>query len=79
MAVPTLGAVGGYVNVANVISAAAQTAVLAEIDKLTALLVPTDGKKAASPDFLGLDKAMSSKIAVEIAALKVAIDAAPTV
>lgn len=78
MAVPSLGAQGGYANVTAVIPAAGQTAVLAEIDKLLALLVPSDNVSPASPDFIGIDKVMSTKIAVEIAALKAAIDAAPT-
>lgn len=77
MGTPTLGAQGGYVNVAVVVSAAAQTAILAEIDKLTALFNVADGAIAASPDFDMMPPHMADKLVVEITALKAAIDAAP--
>lgn len=73
---------GGYTNVPNVISAAAQTAVLAEIDKFLALFpdpqLESHAKNRAHPDFDLVHPATVLKIRSEIAALKTAIDAAPT-
>lgn len=75
------GPFGGYTNVSQVISAAAQTAVLAEIDKFLALF-PNSATGAAGsgamPDAEAIRPELETKIRVEIAALKAAIDAAPT-
>ena len=77
MAVPSTGAQGGFVNGTVAVAAGAKTEILANCDRLTTLLVPTNGQKAASPDFADLAKHMSNKILVEITALKAAINAAP--
>ncbi len=74
--------VGGYSNITQVVSAAAQTAILAEIDKFAGVLPdpeaspPTQG---ASPDYDAIRSDVIKNIRVELDALKAAIDAAPTV
>ena len=74
------GPFGGYANVTEVVSAAAQTAILAEIDKLAALI--PDGsagdQPAAHPEFDSIRPDYAVKVHAEITALKAAIDAAPT-
>lgn len=76
MAAPTFG---GYTAVTEVISAAGQTAVLAQINKLLALIPdPTSSATPASPDFNVIDPRLATQLRLEIAALKTAIDAAPT-
>jgi hypothetical protein len=74
-------AVGAYANVSNVVSAAAQTAILAEVEKLGALIdmngAGSEGSMA-SPEFDRLHPALSKQLRAEIDALKAAIDAAPT-
>lgn len=75
------GPFGGYANVSQVVSAAAQTAILAEIDKFTALLPNSSTGAVASgdlPDADAIRPELETAIRVEIAALKAAIDAAPT-
>lgn len=76
---------GGYTNVTNVISAAAQTEVLGEVDKLIALIKDpaveqsaTYPTPSASPDFDRVHPAFARQLHKELAALKAAIDAAPT-
>lgn len=78
MAEPTFG---GYAAVTEVVSAAAQTAILAECTKLLALIPDADGPSgyaAVSPDFNMIHPKLATQLRAEIAALKVAIDAAPT-
>lgn len=80
------GAFGGYTNVTDVISAAGQTAVIAEVAKLQALIKDPDVDAAAgaartpspSPDFDRIHPALARQLHVELEALKAAIDAAPT-
>lgn len=76
---------GAYANVTQVISAAAQTAVLAECDKMLALLpnanatnAKTAGVAGVSPLFDEIPPATALQLRVELTALKTAIDAAPT-
>ncbi len=77
---PLEGPFGGYSNITDVVSAAAQTAILAEIDKLAALI--PDGsagdQPATSPEFDAIRPEYAVKLQTEITALKAAIDAAPT-
>lgn len=69
---------GGYVNITEVVSAAAQTEIIAEIEKLAALIpTPTD-QIHAHPDFDAIRPEYSEKLHAEIDALQAAIDAAPT-
>lgn len=75
------GPFGGYANVTEVITAAAQTEVLAEIDKLKALITDpndTTGLEPPHPDFIDIPPHTADKLRSEIDALKTAIDAAPT-
>lgn len=70
---------GGYANVTEVVSAAAQTAILAELAKLKALLPdPTAPAVQVSPDFNIIPPAAVVQLRAEIDALNAAIDAAPT-
>lgn len=70
---------GGYTNVTDVISGAAQTAVLARIDLFLALFPdPEAAHQPVHPDFDLVHPNTAAQIRAEIAALKVAIDAAPT-
>lgn len=79
MASPSFIPVGGYTNVTQVISAAAQTAVLAEVDKLLALIPdPTVGGGGVAPFYDAFRPEIAAALRLEIAALKAAIDAAPT-
>lgn len=78
--VDTYGGVrGGYANVTEVVSAAGQTQILAEVDKLRALLESTT-RNANTADTVFGRMAPSTKtfLLAEIDALKAAIDAAPT-
>lgn len=74
---------GGYVNATEVISAAAQTQILAKIDQFIAL-IPDPSKKsdlqAPTPhsDFDLVHPQTARQYRIELAALKAAIDAAPT-
>jgi len=77
--------VGGYSDVTEVVSAAAQTEILAEIDKLLALVPDTDHSNAqasppqgTAPLYDKWSPELANAIRVEIAALKTAIDNAPT-
>ncbi len=79
------GTFGGYADVTEVVTAVAQTAILAEIDKLAALIptagvvaIGSSGTSEAHPDFDQIFPHTASKIQAEIVALKAAIDAAPT-
>lgn len=85
MATPDLLPVGGYANVTEVISANGQAAVIAEIDKLLALIPDTSHPTAqnsppsgVAPLFDKIAPEVADALRVEIAALKTAIDAAPT-
>jgi len=72
------GPFGGYANVTEIISAAGQTAVLAEINKFIALLPNSaTGARGASPDFDAIRPEYEVKLRAELTALKAAIDAAP--
>lgn len=74
------GTFGGYSNVTEVVSADAQTAILAEIAKFTAL-IPTSlegSSPATTPEFDKMDPALGVRLRAELAALSAAIDAAPT-
>lgn len=74
------GTFGGYTNVTQVVSAAAQTQILAECDKLLALVKdPELATSSAHPDFDLIHPNTARLLRAEIAALKAAIDAAPTV
>lgn len=72
---------GGYTNVTEIVSAAAKTQILAQIDKLRDLTADVDNKKGGTPhtDFDHLTPALASQFRAEIAALKAAISAAPVV
>lgn len=77
----TLIPVGGYSNVTQVVSAAAQTAILAEVDKFLAVLPNPDAApptQGATPDYDDIRPEILANIRAEISALKAAIDAAPT-
>lgn len=81
MAIDTIP-VGGYANVTEVISAAAQTAVLAEINKFIALIPAETGASTdvhgVAPFYDFIPPPVASALRTELAALKTAIDAAPT-
>ena len=74
------GPFGGYTDVTEVVSANAQTEILAEVDKLAALI--PDGsagdQPATKPEFDAIRPDYAVKLHAEITALKAAIDAAPT-
>lgn len=73
---PLSGTVGGYTTGTNPITALAQTDVLAQIDKLKALIPdPTASVPAAHPDFDQISPQVATRLRAEIDALKVAIDA----
>ena len=75
------GPFAGVADVTEIVSAAAQTAILAEVDKVLALIPDitdsTPGSQAV-PDFDLILPATAVKLRAEFAALKSAIDAAPT-
>ena len=69
---------GGYVDVTEVVSAAAQTEIIAEVEKLAALIpTPTD-QLHPHPEFDSIRPEYAAKLHAEIDALQAAIDAAPT-
>lgn len=73
------GAFGGYSNVTQVVSAGAQTAILAQVAKLKALLPDiTQNVVATTPDFDRIPPETSVRLRAEVDALSAAIDAAPT-
>ena len=73
------GPFGGYTDVTEVVSAAAQLEILAEVDKLIALLPNSaSGAAGATPDFDAIRPEYEVILRAELAALKAAIDAAPT-
>lgn len=75
------GAMGGYANVTQATSAAAQTAIIAEVNKFKALIpdpTDTDPGPKPHPDFDQISPALAYKLRKEIDALTAAIDAAPT-
>lgn len=73
------GPYGGFSDVTNVIAAAAQTAVVAQVALLKALIPDiTAGVSAGHPDFDLIPPEMAVKLRAEIDALSAAIDAAPT-
>lgn len=80
----TVSPFGAYTAPTEVISAAAQTEVIAEIAKLSALIAdPYDAygagvHSAGSPDFDHMHPENAHKLQLELKALKTAIDAAPT-
>ena len=62
----------------QVISAAAQAQVLAQIDVVrNAIPDPTTGRSATHPDWDQMHPRMAEQLRAELAALKAAIDAAP--
>lgn len=73
------GPFGAYTDLTEIVSAAAQAEIAAEIAKLTAL-VPDISVAAsqAHPDFDQIPPHTASKLRTEIAALAAAIAAAPT-
>ncbi len=75
------GTLGGYTTGANAISAAAQTDVLAQIDKFKALIPDPESDRdgpVAHPDFDQIPGHTAYKLRREIDALKTAIDATAT-
>lgn len=80
-----MGPFGGYVDITEAISDAATLAILAEIDKLAALIpdfpfptnVVSGGQPAPHPEFDRIDPSLADRLQDEIVALKAAIDAAP--
>jgi len=71
--------VGDYTDITQVISAAAQTAILVETAKFKALIEIVNGTAQSSPDFGEIPPALSARLVAEFEALEAAIDAAPTV
>lgn len=71
---------GGTYAVTEIVSAAAQTEILAQIDLLIALIPDVDNLEGAAgnPDFDEISPRVASALRVELEALKTAIDAAPT-
>lgn len=85
MPAPTFIPVGGYTDVTEVISANGQAAVIAEVDKLLALIPDTSHPNAqnsppsgVAPLYDKFSPELADALRTEIAALKAAIDAAPT-
>lgn len=75
------GPFGGYTDVTNVVSAAAQTEIIAQVNKLKALLpnqTAATSVSGAHPDFDQIPPHTASKFRTECDALIAAIDAAPT-
>lgn len=75
------GPFAGVAAITEVVSAAAQTEILGEIDKVIALLtVQTASSQTSmpSPDFDQIPPHTATKLVAELEALKTAIDAAPT-
>lgn len=73
------GTRGGYSAVTEVISAAGQTQVLAQVDKLRGLLSSSTRDAGQADTVFGrMDPSTRTFLLAEIDALKVAIDAAPT-
>ena len=73
---------GGYTDITEVVTAALNTELTAEIAKLTALIpdITADPPvQAAHPDFDQIHPRLADQLRAEIAALQAAIDAAPTV
>lgn len=73
--------IGAYADITEVVSAAAQTEILAEIDKFLALIPDITADPpvvAATPDFDQIPPHTAQKLRTELASLKAAIDAAPT-
>lgn len=68
----------GVANVTEVISAAGQAAVIAEINKVKALIHAGTATSAAKPIFDGVNPEYAHQLRLEIDALIAAIDAAPT-
>lgn len=77
----TVGPFGTY-SVTEVISANAQTELLAVMDELLTLIpepgVNSDGIAPPHPDFGMINPATAEKLRAEIDAIKTEIDAAPT-
>lgn len=80
MAIDTVP-VGGYSDITKIVSAAAQTAILAEIDKLIALIPQQTGSSSdvpgPAPFYDGFRPEIAAALRDELDALKTAIDAAP--
>lgn len=75
------GSVLGFTTPTEVISAAAQVQILAEIDKVIAAFTgqtSTTQVPGTVPDFDRIHPATAARIVTELTALKTAIDAAPT-
>lgn len=69
----------GYVDITDIISAAGQTAVNAEVDKLLALIPDNDTAQAPdNTDWIEIPPGAAARLRNEITLLKTAIDAAPT-
>lgn len=72
------GPFGGYTNGTQVVSAAANTEIQANITKLLALFPdPADATSSPSPDFDLIPPEIRTKIRTEISAMATAIAAAP--
>jgi len=70
---------GGYSNVTDIVTAAAQTKIITQVNKLKALIpASTDTTSGDHPDFDQLSPRLADQLRLEIAALVTAIDAAPT-
>jgi hypothetical protein len=81
----TGGTFGGFADVTSVLGDTVRAAVLAEIDKLVALLptgavvaIGSSGERESLTDFDQIMPHTAAKIQAEIAALRAAVDAAPT-
>lgn len=69
----------GTYAVTNIVSAAAQAEILAQVDVLLALLPNSStGAAGASPDYDAIRPELETNLRRELAALRTGIDAAPT-
>lgn len=69
------GAQGGYTTPSGICVQTSQTNIIAEINKLKALIDPAAGTQPSSPDFFHIEKHIATKLSVEIDAITAAIDA----
>ena len=73
------GPFSGISDTTEIVSAAAQTEILGQIDAVMALIPdPSAGVQASHPDFDDIPPATAEKLRTELTNLKTRIDAAPT-